>query len=418
MARTPLHHIVRVRSSEDLTYVRSGLMDEVVVNANQLENSVQSTAACLWRTDLPYSVDPVLWRFQVPAWSRKANGDAKRNYQRLGLEYSKGTDLILGSAPLLETVSTDAQWRALAANVIAYQQGRLTDVPTQLELLADLRELHPARLMAPALVAFSRTEDRINRLMVEAAAIAAGEPIAAQVIFPFDRLIEERELRAVVTSIPTDGVNSYFIWTPKVTEERLLADRELFLSLLRLVTTLADRGVPVGHQYANYSIFALREVGLAAATHHLGWVDHGEPSEEQAFMMRSCQTYVPGVRHCVRFPEASRLGGSLTAEEYRDRYCECDFCTGIFEAGDHPHDWLLKSQTITMKNGRERLTPTSQAVGANTWHYLLSRRLEVQAFSAASAPDVIGRDIERASALNRGGDASRLEHLATELKSA
>ena len=319
MARTPLHHIVRVRSSDDLTYIRSGLMDEVVVNANQLENSVQSTAACLWRTDLPYSVDPVLWRFQVPAWSRNAKGDTKRNYQRLGLEYGKGTDLILGSAPLLETVSTDAQWRALAANVIAYQQGRLTDVPTQLELLADLRELHPARLMAPALVAFSRTEDRINRLMVEAAATAAGEPIAAQVIIPFDRLIEGRELRTVVTSIPTDGVSSYFIWTPKVTEERLLADRELFISLLRLVTALADRGVPVGHQYANYSIFALHEVGLAAATHHLGWVDHGKPSEEQAFMMRSCQTYVPGVRHCVRFPEASRLGGSLTADEYRDR---------------------------------------------------------------------------------------------------
>jgi hypothetical protein len=418
MARTPLHHIVRVRSSDDLTYVRSGLMDEVVVNANQLENSVQSTAACLWRTDLPYSVDPVLWRFQVPAWSRNAKGDTKRNYQRLGLEYSKGTDLILGSTPLLETVSTDEQWRALAANVIAYQQGRLTDVPTQLELLADLRELHPARLMAPALVAFSRTEDRINRLMVETAATAAGEPVAAQVIIPFDRLIDGRELRTVVTSIPTDGVSSYFIWTPKVTEERLLADHELFVSLLRLVTALVDRGVPVGHQYANYSIFALHEVGLAAATHHLGWVDHGEPSEEQAFMMRSCQTYVPGVRHCVRFPEASRLGGSLTADEYRDRYCECDFCTGIFKAGDHPHDWLLESRTITMKNGRERLTPTSQAVGANTWHYLLSRRLEVQAFSAASASDVIGRDIERASALNRGGDASRLEHLATELKSA
>lgn len=418
MARTQLHHIVRVRSSDDLTYVRSGLMDEVVVNANQLENSVQSTAACLWRTDLPYSVDPVLWRFQVPAWSRNAKGDTKRNYQRLGLEYSKGTDLILGSIPLLETVSTDAQWRALAANVIAYQQGRLTDVPTQLELLADLRELHPARLMAPALVAFSRAEDRINRLMVDAAATAAGEPVAAQVIIPFDRLIDGRELRTVVTSIPTDGVSSYFIWTPKVTEERLLADHELFVSLLRLVTALADRGVPVGHQYANYSIFALHEVGLAAATHHLGWVDHGEPSEEQAFMMRSCQTYVPGVRHCVRFPEASRLGGSLTADEYRDRYCECDFCTGIFKAGDHPHDWLLESRTITMKNGRERLTPTSQAVGANTWHYLLSRRLEVQAFSAVSASDVIGRDIERASALNRGGDASRLEHLATELKSA
>ena len=417
MTQPPLHHIVRVRSSDDLTYVRNGLMDEVVVNANQLENSVLSTAACLWRTDLPFSVDPVLWRFQVPAWSRNAKGDTKRNYQRLGMEYSKETDLTLGYAPLLDTVSTDMQWRTLAANVIAYQRERLTNVPTQLDLLADLRELHPARLMAPALVAFSTTEDRINRIMVESAAASAREPVAAQVIVPFERLIDGSELRTLVSSIPIDGVNSYFIWTPKVTEERLLADHELFVSLLRLITTLAERGVPVGHQYANYSVFALHDVGLAAATHHLGWVDHGEPSEEQALMIRSCQTYVPGVRHCVRFAEASKLGGPLTADEYRERYCECDFCSGLFKAGDHPLDWLLESRTIVMKNGRERLTPTSQAVGANTWHYLLSRRLEVQAFSAGSASDVIECDIERASELNRGG-ASRLEHLATELRSA
>src|SRR5665213_3027771 len=189
MARTPLHHIVRVRSSDDLTYIRNGLMDEVIVNANQLENSIQSTAACLWRSDLPFSVDPVLWRFQVPAWARNAKGDTKRNYQRLGQKYSKGTDLTLGSAPLLDTVSTDAQWRALAANVIAYQRDRLTNVPTQLELLADLRELHPTRLMAPALVAFSTMVDRINRLMVESAAATAGKPVAAQIIVPFERLI-------------------------------------------------------------------------------------------------------------------------------------------------------------------------------------------------------------------------------------
>jgi hypothetical protein len=203
-----------------------------------------------------------------------------------------------------------------------------------------------------------------------------------------------------------------------VTEERLLADHELLVSLLRLIAVLAERGVPVGHQYANYSIFALHSVGLAAATHHLGWVDHGEPSEEQAFMIRSCHTYVPGVRHCVRFPEASKLGRSLTADEYRERYCECDFCSGLFTAGDHPLDWLLESRTMEMKNGRERPTPTSRGVGANTWHYLLSRRMEVQAFSAFSASDVIERDIERASVLNQGGGAARLEHLARELKSA
>src|SRR5664280_922158 len=104
MARTPLHHIVRVRTSDDLTYIRSGLMDEVIVNANQLENSAQSTAAVLWRNSLPFSIDPVLWRFQLPAWSSNGKGDTKRNYKRLGMAYADGTNLELGGAPLIDVV--------------------------------------------------------------------------------------------------------------------------------------------------------------------------------------------------------------------------------------------------------------------------------------------------------------------------
>ena len=168
MARSPLRHIVRVRSSDDLTYVNQGLMDEVLVNANQLENSIQTTSARLWKTTLPFSVDPVLWRFQVPAWSRNANGETKRNYKRLGAAYARGTGLLLGPTPLIDAVTTDEQWCALAANVITYQRDRLHDVPTQLELLDELRELNPVRMMAPAIVAFSSHEDRINRLMIEA----------------------------------------------------------------------------------------------------------------------------------------------------------------------------------------------------------------------------------------------------------
>jgi hypothetical protein len=71
-----------------------------------------------------------------------------------------------------------------------------------------------------------------------------------------------------------------------------------------------------------------------------------------------------------------------------------------------------------MTNGREREIPTSRSVGANTWHFLLSRRNEVQAFSAGPAVEVIEQDIERASALKRSSDVARLGHLATELGAA
>src|SRR5437879_1921056 len=97
-------------------------MDEVILNANQLENSVESTAVALRRTTLPFTVDPVLWRFQVPKWWRNDRGETKSNYRRLGAAYVKGTSIKIAAGPLLETVATDDEWRMLAANVIGYQQ--------------------------------------------------------------------------------------------------------------------------------------------------------------------------------------------------------------------------------------------------------------------------------------------------------
>jgi hypothetical protein len=416
--RSPLHHIVRVRSSDDLTYVSQGLMDEVIVNANQLENSMQATTAALWKTTLPFSVDPVLWRFQVPSWSRNISGDTKRNYRRLAAAYTKGMGITLGSTQLLDTVSSAEQWQSLAANVVAYQRDRLHDVPTQLELLNAVRELHPARLTAPALVAFSTREDQVNRLMIEAAAEEAQTGVAVQIIVPMERLVDHASLRVLMASTPSAGVVAYSLWTPMVTEERLLTDPALLTALLRMIGEFSARGIAIGHQYANYTVAALHDVGLASVTHHLGWVDKGEPLAEQSFAMRSCQTYVPGVRHCVPFHEAEALGWELDAEQYAERYCACTFCSGMFNAGQHPFELLLETQTVEMKNGRERQVPTSRSVGANTWHFLLSRRSEVEAFSAHPAVEVIEQDIARASALNRGRDVARLGQLAEGLKSA
>ncbi len=65
-----------------------------------------------------------------------------------------------------------------------------------------------------------------------------------------------------------------------------------------------------------------------------------------------------------------------------------------------------------------RRMPTSRAAAANTWHYLLSRRQEVDAFSTQPALDVIARDITRAASLAGQIDAARLEHLAAKLGAA
>jgi hypothetical protein len=181
------------------------------------------------------------------------------------------------------------------------------------------------------------------------------------------------------------------------------------------VETLASRGVPVAHMHAGYLAFALHDIGMAAAVHHLGWVDRGEPARQSGGGPRSCQTYAPGVRRTIRFDRAETLGRGLNAAEYTHLYCSCNFCIGALDAGEHPLDLLLESQTITDKRGRSRLTPTGRAAGLNTWHYLHARRQEIERFSEAAAVDVVRADIERASALAGPPEGERLTRIASGL---
>ncbi|MGH2383385.1 MAG: hypothetical protein ACRDG7_19510 [Candidatus Limnocylindria bacterium] len=393
--------------------MRPGLMDEVMVNANLLEHRPDSTASALRATTLPYCIDPVLTRFQVPEWWKNEKGETKRNYARLGAAYVRGTSVQIAAGPLLETVPTDDEWRTIAGNVMEYQRNRLVDIHPQLELFR--AELRPVRLLAPALVAFTVNEDRVNRVLLEAAADAAAGPVGLPVVIPPERLADPASLRRLIDAVPFDGVNSYFIWTPGITESRLLDDAMLLHALLSAVETLAGRGMPVAHLHAGYLVFALHDLGMAAVVHHLGWVDRGEPAHQAGGGPRSCQTYVPGVRRTIRFDRAAALGYGLSAMEYRDRYCSCNFCIGAMDAGEHPLDLLLESHRISDKRGRSRMTPTSRAAALNTWHYLHGRRQEVERFSRESAGNVVWADIERASALAGAPEGERLRRIVSEL---
>jgi hypothetical protein len=410
-----LVHYARLRASEDLPFLQGGMCDEIIVNANQLENSSESTAAHLRATGYRYMVDPVLWRFQMPGWLRNTQGDIKRNYRRLARLYADGTRIRMEDGHLLELVERNADWERLAANIVAYQKERLNQA-CQLDLL-DSRlstELRPSRCIAPALVAESSREDQINRLLVQASAAAAGGPVLAMVALPRERL-RMSEIADFLETVPEAGVLGYLLWTPGVTEDYLITTHESLAALIVTIRTLARRGPPVIQVQLGYTAVALSSIGVAGVAQHLGWVDQGDPAHQSGGGPASCQTYVPGVRTTKRFEDAFRCGMGLDRRAYRDLYCECRFCAGVFEQGGHPLNVLLAHQAV---RGQSRNMPTSQATAANTWHYLLSRRAEVLAFSAGMATDVIARDIERAGALAGQREAGRLQRLADELLAA
>jgi hypothetical protein len=406
-----LTQIGRVRKSEDREFLRPGLCDSLLINANQLENSPEGTAAYLDGTGLPYLVDPMLWRLQVPDWWRNDKGDVKRNYARLAGRYSAGTKVRMAEAPLIESVRDDAEWRRIAANTVQYQRDRLLPANGQADLF-NPDGLRPSGIVAPALYATGRDIDRVNRILAEAAADAAGEPVMTALVLPRDRLLVPSEVEHALKSVAPD-VGGYHLWTPYVTEDALVGDPSLFPALLHVIAALAERGAPVVLLHGCYVTEALRDFGVSAVVHHTSWVDKGEGAVERRGAIRSCRTYVPGVRHSVRFAEAEDLGRELGQSEYLDRYCGCRFCTGVFAEGQHPLDLLLEDHPV---GDTRRRTPTGRATTANTWHYLSARRDEVIAFSSGSVLAVVERDMERAAEL--GEKPPALEQLSARLRPA
>jgi hypothetical protein len=362
-------------------------------------------------TGLPYLIDPMLWRLQVPQWWKNDKGDVKRNYARLAARYSAGTDVRMAETPLAQSVGDEAQWHRIAANIVQYQRDRLLPEDGQTDLF-NPEGIHPGGIVAPALYASDRDIDRINRTLAEAASETAGEAVVVTFVLPHERILVEKDVGHALDMV-APGASAYHLWTPGVTEAMLLSDPNLLSAVLHVITVLASRGVPVVHLHGSYVTSALRDFGIAGVVHHTGWVDKGEQAAERRGAIRSCQTYVPGVRHSVRFSEAEGLGRPLNEAEYLDYFCGCRFCAGVFAEGQHPLDLLLEDQPV---GETRRRTPTSRATTANTWHYLSARRDEVLAFSSGPILQIVERDMERASAL--AGSAPALQYLAAHLRSA
>jgi hypothetical protein len=405
-----LWHLARLRTTEEREFLRPGLCDGVLINANQLENNPEGTTGYLEETKLPHMVDPMLSRLQVPAWWRNEQGEVKRNYARLASRYAEGTNIRMAELPLLDAVKTDTEWERLALNIVAYERDRLCE---QLDLF-NPEGRRPQGILAPALVASNQTEDRVNRVLAEASAEAAGESVFVTVVLPLERLASPSAVGHAIAETPNEAAAGYFIWTPSVLEEILIDDDAVFRGLLTAITKLADRGLPVVHVQGSYVTSALRRFGVAGVVNHLGWVDKGEPAEEKRGAIRSCRTYAPAVRHSILFQEAAALGRPLTEAEYLARYCDCKFCVGAFATGEHPLDLMLEDQAVVP--GQRRRTPTSRATTANRWHYIHARRQEVAAFGSEPALDVVLRDIARAASLV--GQVPELERLAARLRTA
>ena len=82
-----LRHLVRLRSDDDSEYLLPGALDGVLINANHLEHRPAQTIQAVVNRNIPFLIDPMLWRFQVPRWWQRTDGQVKRNFEKLGVLY-------------------------------------------------------------------------------------------------------------------------------------------------------------------------------------------------------------------------------------------------------------------------------------------------------------------------------------------
>ena len=408
-SQTPTH-LLRLRQVEDLKYVRPDTADVVVINANFLENNHQSVQDWLSITRLSFLIDPGLWRFQEQSWPTKPDGSIKRNYARLALRYERETSLAMGSSPLNTAGITVGDWEQLASNGIEYQRDRPSEgFSDQLSLLDETGSApKPAAFVAPYLVSHEEADVQTNRVLHEAAAAAAGQPVWRWVAVD-PQQFRERTDDELLSGVSRDTTSGVVLWLPACTDDRLMTDNTILARVISLALTVTSQGIPFILN-GGYVAAALTGSGISGLLHPIRWVDNGDPAKEASGGLRSCQIYVPGLHAPMRFKDAARLAQGMTQSEYLRLFCDCFICRGAFENGQHPLDLLLEEQEVPGPRGGTRMTPTGRALLVHTWHFLAARRAEVRRFGERPATEVLGEDFERAVSL--AGTAPHLGRLA------
>lgn len=406
-------HSLRIRDADEWPIVAEspGALDGLVVNANVLEHRATVFARRVADSSLPFLIDPMLWRFQVPTWWMRDDGvTTKKNFVDLARRYSAGTGIHMGAQPLLDWVNTDDDWHKLAANVVKYQRNRLADAAGSLFVNTDFytRQPVPAEIVAPYLLARNRNEDRINRLLIEGAAEAAGQPVIAHLALPLKRAQDPLERAAALQAVLCEEAGGVLIWMSGMTEERLMERTEDFDGFLAVLDSLNSHGKVIGHAHSGFAAAVLRDRGLHSLIHRVHWTDDGMPAEPGGGPA-ACTTYVTALHRAVYFDRAWPLIPK-DPQEYLRQICSCFFCREAVAAGEHPMDLLMQAVEIRGPRGGTRLTPSDGAIMANRFHFLWSRRLEVQSIEELGPREYLHRELERLTSL--GVPRGRLNRLA------
>ncbi len=406
--------MVRVRTEDDAAYVGQDRADALVVNANLLEWRPAWIADRLSSSRLPNLIDPVLWRFQVPAWwKRQKDNQPKINYARLAAAYQQNTGIDLSDGICLPDSGQNEAWAKLARNVVTYQRSRAVEAfGGLLELLDIGTDPTPIAIVAPYLLARDTSEDSVNRVLLAATAEAAGAPVVAHLAIPIERAHSPREFESAVAALDGTPLAGLMIWIERCTESRLMDSSNLLQQVTDVTAHVSSKGVPVWHGHGGFATAALlRDAGLTGIVHSCAWADRGSPAAQApSFVQPTCLTYIPGLAETRPFDFARSVGETLDRDTYVRLYCDCAFCGGLFERGEHPVVVLTEEKTVRAPHDREAVTIGDGAMLANLFHYLLARHQEMATlYSGAAVPDIVAEAMRRGDELI--GHAQNLHRL-------
>ena len=245
-----LHHIVRIRTLDDLN-LYPALMDEVMVNGNLLEHSLTAPPAPFGRTTLPSASTRSSRAFRCLRGGGTKGRDEAELHAPPG-RVVQGTSVQIAAGPLLETVPSDDEWRVIASNVISYQRERwfrstrnsISSVTNFGRSGSSRQHSLPSPPAKTASTAFSPRRAPSRR-----------QHVGLPVIVPPDRLGDPAELERLLRSIRLTA--SARTSCGHRTSRRTARGRPGPPSrVVRLVSSLASRGVPVGHLHGGYVALA------------------------------------------------------------------------------------------------------------------------------------------------------------------
>lgn len=408
----PSELIVRLGSHAEKDYLLKtiDLFSGTIVGANLLESTPGATVSLAWKFDKQnksFLIDPMTYVFAIDLdyissettdrRTGRTDKGIKRSFrqicERLGGPYES---VILTNRRSITPadLTSGTVIDEMCLSVMAYQMQRMREIcekDPQLEQFSD--RAFPSAVFSPYfyipaenIAGSQQWEDVCLRIMESFGTIDSTVPKYAVLCIDRRMLKDRDRTRNLMARAIDSGCDACWLWINAFREEGISEDEVNNLDLL--VRQAGGRDFPLWNMHGGFLSCLLSKRGMAGFSHGIGYGESKDVLPVSAGVLPTiAYHYNPlHVRSSVLdIIRAFSSVGVTDAESFHDIVCNCTVCKGVLKGNLRNFE---KFGERLVKQGNENPSQTAEAAKLCRFHFLLSRKKELDLVNSSSIEDI------------------------------